>query len=80
MRFTPSGPHCRIYDGNDTTRLLADTENKGIKNVPMKMQTVAIFIGTLLVVIGFIIQNCHRPIDLLDKDQADHLMGKSHFA
>ena len=46
----------------------------------MKMQTVAIFIGTLLVVIGFIIQNCHRPIDLLDKDQADHLMGKSHFA
>lgn len=31
-------------------------------------------------VIGFIIQNCHRPIELLDKDQADHLVGESHFA
>ena len=31
-------------------------------------------------VIGFSIQNCHRPIELLDKDQAEHLVGESHFA
>lgn len=33
----------------------------------------------LLMMIRLIIQNRHRPINLLDKNQADHLMGKSHL-
>ncbi len=37
-------------------------------------------IGTLFMMIRFVIQDRHRPVDLFDKDQPDHLVGESHFA
>ena len=30
--------------------------------------------------VRLVIQDRHRPVNLLDKDQSDHLVGKSHLA
>ena len=39
-----------------------------------------VIIATLFMMIRLIAQDRHCPVDLFDKDKADHLMGESHFA
>ena len=84
MCLTPGCPHRRINDGNDTVGLSTDTTSETLLNGQWTTDNYLIHISIvncpLFMVIRFIIQNRHRPIDLLDKDQTDHLVGESHLA
>lgn len=48
----------------------------------MRMKDMGNLLKTLplFMMIRFMIQDSHRPVDLFDKDQTDHLVGESHFA